>query len=244
MKAELPAAQAAGRSAVKPPERAAEKPTVNQPKKPRGIIASYVSPHAFAPRTRAALVGLGYSVVAASTRGRFDANSWQPDLRIVDDRHFDKLPVENDLRRTPVIVLTGGRPREWRNSQIVGEVTRPADLAELYPLIQKTLEDYPRRAARTPTHLPARCTRADRRWLGAIVSLSSKGCLFRTNSEMSPGLDFNLLFPLPRGRMVSTRARAMYREGDRLGMAFTNPPEPSSQAIAEFVTERLATASA
>jgi hypothetical protein len=61
---------------------------------------------------------------------------------------------------------------------------------------------------------------------------------------MSPGLDFNLLFPLPRGRMVSTRARALNREGDQLGMVFTNPPEPSSQAIAEFVAERLATANA
>jgi hypothetical protein len=210
----------------------------------RKIIASYVAPHAFAPRTRAALVGLGYRVVAASTRGRFDDTGWQPDLRIVDDRHFDKLPVENYLPRTPVIVLSGAKPRRWRDSRVVGEVPRPADLAEIYPLIQKALEENPRRAARTPTQLPARCTREDRRWMGAIVSLSSKGCAFRTNSDMSLGLDFNLLFPLPRGRMVSTRARAMYREGNELGIAFTNPPEPSSQAIAEFVTERLATARA
>jgi hypothetical protein len=217
---------------------------VDQPKKPRGTIASYVSPHAFAPRTRAALVGLGYSVVAASTRGRFGDDSWKPDLRIVDDRHFEKLPVENALRRTPVIVLTGEQSLELCNSQIVGEVARPAELAQLYPLIQKALEKHPRQAARAPTHLPGRCTRADRRWLGAIVSLSAKGCLFQTTSDMSPGLDFNLLFPLPRGRMVSTRARALNREGDQLGVAFTNPPDPSSHAIAEFVTERLATANA
>ena len=208
------------------------------------LIASYVSPHAFAPRTRAALVGLGYRVIAASTRGRFDDDSWLPDLRIIDDRHFDKLPAEHYLPRTPVIALTSRRSRGWHDSRVVGEVARPANLAELYPLLQKALEDNPRRAARTPAQIPARCTLADRRWMGAILSLSSNGCLFRANSEISPGLDFNLLFPLPRGRMVSTRARAMYREGDRLGMAFTNPPEPSSQAIAEFVTERLATASA
>jgi hypothetical protein len=242
IQAEFPAAQAAGRSATKPPETAAEKAAVDPPQPYRKVIASYVSPHAFSPRTRAALVGLGYRVVAASTRGRFDNDSWQPDLRIVDDRHFDKLPEENFLPRTPVIVLSGAKPREWRDSRVVGEVTRPADLAEIYPLIQKALEEYPRRAARTPTQLPARCTREERRWMGAIVSLSSNGCLFRTNSEMSPGLDFNLLFPLPRGRMVSTRARAMQREGNQLGMAFTNPPEPSRQAIAEFVSERLATA--
>jgi hypothetical protein len=80
--------------------------------------------------------------------------------------------------------------------------------------------------------------------MGAIVSLSANGCLFRTSSEMSRGLEFNLLFPLPRGRMVSTRACVMHRKGNQLGMAFNNPPEPSSQAIAEFVSERLATASA
>jgi hypothetical protein len=217
---------------------------VGQRQKSPGIIASYVSPHAFAPRTRAALVGLGYRVVAASTRGRFDDASWQPDLRIVDDRHFDKLPAEDYLPRTPVIVLTGAQPREWRDSRVVGQVARPADLAELYPLIQKALEDNPRQAARTPTQLPARCTRADDRWMGAIISLSSNGCLFRTNSEMSPGLDCNLLFPLPRGRMVSTRARAINRDGYQLGMAFTQPAESSSRAIAEFVTERLAIAHA
>jgi hypothetical protein len=210
----------------------------------RKIIASYVSPQAFAPRTRAALVGLGYHVVAASTRGRFDDDSWHPDLRIVDDRHFDRLPVENYLPRTPVIVLTGSEPREWRDSRVVGQVARPAELGEIYPLIQKALEEKPRQAARAATQLPASCTRDERRWMGAIVTLSSKGCAFRTNSEMLLGLDFNLLFPLPRGRMVSTRARVMYREGKQLGMAFTNPTEPSSQAIAEFVTERLATASA
>jgi hypothetical protein len=206
------------------------------------IIASYVSPHAFAPRTRAALVGLGYRVVAASTRGRFDDDSWQPDLRIVDDRHFEKLPVEEYLPRTPVIVLSGARRREWRDSRVVGEITRPAGLTDLYPLIQKALEEHPRRAARAATQLPARCTRADRRWMGAIVSLSSAGCLFKTRSEMSPELDFNLLFPLPRGRMISTRARVKHCDGEQVGMSFTNPPDASRRAIAEFVAERLATA--
>jgi len=215
---------------------------VDRPGTSDRIIASYVSPQAYAPRTRAALVGLGYRVIAASTRGRFDDDSWKPDLRIVDDRHFDKLPAEDFLPRTPIIVLSGNRQRNWRDSRVVGEVSRPADLGEIYPLIQKALEDNPRRAARTPAQLPARCTRADRRWMGAIVSLSAAGCLFQTRSEMPPGLDFNLLFPLPRDRMVYTRAHVLCREDERIGMAFENPPEPSRRAICEFVTERLATA--
>jgi hypothetical protein len=187
-------------------------------------------------------VGLGYRVIAASTRGCFDDDSWKPDLRIVDDQHFDKLPVENYLPRTPVIVLSGARRRTWRDARVVGEVSRPAGLTEIYPLIQNALEDTPRRAARARTQLPARCTHADQRCVGAIVALSVAGCLFRTRAELSPGMNFNLLFPLPRDRMVYTRARALHRNGEGFGMAFSNPPEQSRRAIAEFVTERLATA--
>ena len=215
---------------------------MERPQNSGKVIASYVSPHAYAPRTRAALVGLGYRVIAASTRGRFEDDSWKPDLRIVDDRHFEKLPAEDYLPRTPVIVLSNSRRRRWRDARVVGEVSRPASLAEIYPLIQDALEDTPRRAARAKTQLPARCTRADHRWMGAILSLSAMGCLFQTRSELPPSRDFNLLFPLPRDRMVYTRARVLHRRGEFIGMAFHDPPEASCRAIAEFVTERLATA--
>jgi hypothetical protein len=220
---------------------AAEESCVEDSSTAGKVIASYVSPHAYAPRTRAALVGLGYHVIAAATRGRFD-DDWRPDLRVVDDRHYDKLPVEDYLPRTPVIVLGGSRPQQWRDSRVVGTVSRPAELADLYPLIQQALEDTPRRAARAPTQLPARCSRADQRCVGDIVWLSSAGCLFRTDTALTPESDFNLLFPLPRGRMVHTRARVKYCVGGQVGMAFHDPPEPSQRAISEFVTKRLATA--
>ena len=207
------------------------------------VIASYVPLHAYAPRTRAALAGLGYRIVPASTKGRFDDDSWKPDLRIVDERHFDKLPAENYLPRTPIIVLAGTSRKTWRDPRVVGRVERPAGLDAIYPLLQSALEDHPRGSARTPTQLPARCTRADRRWMGAIVSLSAGGCLFQTRSEMRPGLELNLLFPLPRDRMVYTRARVLRRVGDRVGMQFDDPPESSQQAIGDFVAERLAAAS-
>jgi hypothetical protein len=206
------------------------------------VVASYVSPHAYAPRTRAALVGLGYHVIAAATRGRFDDDHWKPDLRIVDDRHFDKLPAEDYLPQTPIIVLSGGRSRHWRDRRVVGEVSRPAGLGDLYPLLQEALEATPRRAARAPTQLPARCSRADQRWMGAITWLSSAGCLFRSASDITAEADFNLLFPLPRGRMVHTRARVKCRVGDEVGMEFHGAPERSQQAIADFVAERLAAA--
>jgi hypothetical protein len=39
---------------------------------------------------------------------------------------------------------------------------------------------------------------------------------------MTPGLEFNLLFPLPLGRMISTRARVLERPGARIGLAFSS----------------------
>lgn len=206
-------------------------------------IASYVPSHAYESRTRAALAGLGYRIIPASTMGRFDDDSWIPDLRIVDERHFDKLPAENYLPRTPIIVLTGSSRSILRDPRVIGHIGRPASLAAIYPLLQTALEDNPRSSARAMTQLPARCTRVDRRWMGAIVSLSTSGCLFQTASEMQPGLELNMLFPLPRDRMVYTRARVLRREGSCVGMQFSDPPEASQQAIGDFVTERLAAAS-
>ncbi len=206
----------------------------------RRTVASYVPPHAFAPRARGVLAGLGYRIVPVSTQGRFSDDRWEPDLRIVDERHLEKLPDENYLPRTPVIVLTGSQPRSHSDPRVIGCVERPAEVEALYALLQQALEPTPRRSARVATLLPARCTRADSRWLGAVVSLSREGCLFRTLEAMPPGLELNLVFPLPLGRMVSTRARVLRQHGEQVGMTFTHPPAQSSRAIGEYVESRLA----
>ena len=73
----------------------------------RRVLASYVPPQALGQGTRQALEGLGYKIVPAATRGRFNDASWKPDLRLVDDRHLDRLPGRED--RVPIIVLTGRR---------------------------------------------------------------------------------------------------------------------------------------
>jgi hypothetical protein len=186
------------------------------------------------------LAGLGYEIVPVTTRGRFADDGWEPDLRIVDERHLDRLPDENYLPRTPVIVLTGGRPRRLPDSRVIGCVERPAEVAALFPLLQKALEPTPRRSPRVTTLLPARCTRAERRWVGAVLSLSREGCLFRTLEAMPPGLELNLIFPLPFGRMVSTRARVLRQDGEQVGLAFHHPPAQTTRAIEDYVERRLA----
>lgn len=206
----------------------------------RRILASYVPSHAFAPRARGVLEGLGYRIVPVTTQGRFADDRWEPDLRIVDERHLEKLPGENYLPRTPVIVLTDGRPATVLDPRVIGCVERPAQVHTLYPLLQKALEATPRRSVRAATFLPARCTRAELSWSGAVLSLSREGCLFRTLEAMPPGLELNLSFPLPLGRMVSTRARVLRQHQDQVAMAFARPPAQSARAIDEYVESRLA----
>jgi hypothetical protein len=194
----------------------------------RRTVASYVPPQAFAPGVRAALEGLGYRVVAAATRGRFDDDTWAPDVRLVDERHLARLPARNASE--PIIVLCSDGLRRFADPRV----------GTLYPLLQKALERTPRQAARAPARIPARCSHAERRWAGEVIALSETGCLFQSRSDMTPGLELNLLFPLPLGRMLSLRARVVGRHGERAGIAFPSPAPPAREAIADYVQRRLA----
>ena len=205
------------------------------------LIASYVPPQAYAPRVRAALEAMGYRIIPVATRGRFEDDSWTPDLRIVDERHIDRIPAEDYLPRTPVLLLTAGAREPCRDRRVVGSVLRPAMLKDLYPILQRTLEDTPRVAVRAPTELPGRCTQSDRRWMGAVVSLSEKGCLFRTSELLATDQRLNLLFPLPMGQMVTARARVIGQQGPSVGLVFDDMAPPIREAVAEYVEGRLAT---
>ena len=202
----------------------------------RHRIACYVAPRVFAPGVRAALEGLGYRIVAAATQGRFGDASWTPALRIVDARYVERTPADG----APLVTV--GPPRGGATPRpVVGSVTPPIGISELYPLLQRALEPHPRRAARVPARIPARCTRADRRFSGEVVSLSEAGCLLRTPNDAARGYEFNLLFPLPLGRMISTRARVACREGPDLGLEFTGVSPQARAAISDYVARRLAT---
>ena len=204
-------------------------------------IASYVPPQAYAPRVRAALEGLGYQIIPVATRGRFEDDSWEPHLRIVDERHINRIPAEDYLPSIPVLLLTGGARATSRDSRVVGIVSRPAMLTDLYPILQRTLEDTPRVAARAPSELPGRCTQSDRRWMGAIVSLSEKGCLFQTSESLATDQRLNLVFPLPLGQMVTARARVIGQQGPSVGLVFDHMAPPIREAVAQYVEGRLAT---
>ena len=204
-------------------------------------IASYVPPQAYAPRVRAALENLGYQIIPGVTRGRFKDDSWEADLRIADERHIDRIAAEDYLPRTPVVLLTGKARVAWQDRRVVGSVPRPATLKDLYPVLQRALEDTPRAAARAPTELPGRCTQSDRRWMGAVVWLSERGCLFQTNKSLATDQPLNLLFPLPMGQMVTARARVIGQQGSSVAMVFDDMAPRVREAVAHYVEGRLAT---
>jgi hypothetical protein len=121
-------------------------------------------------------------------------------------------------------------------------VQRPAELVPLYQLIQEQLEEYPRRTPRVRTQLSARCVHADRRVVGAVVSLSENGCLFRANEDLDEGLRMNLQFAIPSVGLLSTRAECVRQERDAVGLVFTDPPLETRHCINDFVSHRLAAA--
>jgi hypothetical protein len=208
-----------------------------RPSSARRTLGSYVPSYALSPVARAALVSLGYAVVPVTSRGPLADPGWQVDVRLADARALDRLPKDD----VPVILLeSGGRPPP-EGIRVAGSVPRPAEVATLYPILQRILEAQPRRAARTAANIPGRCTRADRRWAGEVLDLSAAGCLFRTPSDLPTGLELNLSFPLPLGRMVSTRARVSTRGKNGAGLDFLGLPAPTRDAIGTYVQRSLAT---
>jgi hypothetical protein len=205
-------------------------------------IASYCGSRCFAPRVRLALKGLGYNLIAAATRGLFGDPSWTPDLRIVDERHLDRIPGPKEDPRTPVILLTGPRPLACNDTRVIGTVQRPAELTPLYRLIQEQMEEHPRRTPRVRTQLSARCIHADHRVVGAVVSLSENGCLFRASEDLVEGMRMNLQFAIPTAGVVSTRAECVRQEQNGVGLVFTDTPTETRHSINDFVCHRLATA--
>ena len=73
------------------------------------------------------------------------------------------------------------------------------------------------------------------------MSLSEKGCLFRTTESVAMDQRLNLLFPLPLGQMVTARARVIGQHGQSVGLVFDHMAPPVREAVAQFVEGRLAT---
>jgi len=184
----------------------------------------------FAPGVERALERLGYELVPA--RGGGGA----PDARTVESSRLSRLSSE---LTAPVILIGGPRSQVADDPRVVGVVRRPADLLDLYALLQIALEEHPRMAPRVATALPARSLREGVDTPGAILSLSEKGCLLRSVSSLPGFGTLHLQFILPDEGPIYTRANPRHQSGNEAGLAFERLPEASREAIAGFVARSL-----
>jgi hypothetical protein len=212
-------------------------------KGPNRLIAVHANSRAMTSPTRGALGRLGYELVRADGE-RFHDSDPAPDMRIVDERLFDEIPSIEAEPSMPLVVLTGVRPltdvSPQREPRIVGRIARPAGLTPLYGLLQQTLEDTPRRVPRVPTRLPARWVRCEKLSIGAILSLSERGCLLRTTEDaIEQGMRMQLQFALPGAGLLSMNARCIHGSGSDIGLSFHEPASSMRNAISGFVSELL-----
>ena len=198
-------------------------------------IALRLSERSVTPRVLEALCALGYVLVDADSGDDCSrARVW-----LVDEERLDTLPqdADDDLR---VLAIVSSDHEESIDSRVFARTTRPGRLGTVYEMIQSALERTPRRTPRIPTRLSARCIRAERRSIGAVLSLSEGGCLLRTGEALRKGAKLDLQFALPDYGLVSTRAECRYVRSGDAGLAFDAPHDDVRHTIAHFVTCQLA----
>jgi len=213
------------------------------PEEKRRLIVSLARPTAFIPLSRAILGRMGYSILPLDEwQASPPLSKREPVLCIVDDRMLGNLPSESPFERLPILLLSGREPRATEDRRVIGAISQPAGLHELYRLLQQVLEPSPRGALRVPTNLPARMHSADREWSGSVLSLSENGCLLRTPEPLPLGTALEISFDLPRAGRIHTRAEASYQLIPDFGLVFQSTPAASRNAIRSFVEQHLAAA--
>jgi len=196
-----------------------------------------LTPRSLAPKVQPALQVLGYTLSEESASDASGSGIW-----LVDDARLDEIPDRKTAPDARIILISSPRANPQDDSRILTRTARPASLSTVYSMIQSTLEHTPRKTPRVRTQLSARCIKADRRSIGAVLSLSEGGCLLRTGESLRKGARIDLQFALPAYGLVSTPAQCRYvRKGDA-GMEFSEPPPDIRHSISSYVTARLAEA--
>lgn len=191
-----------------------------------------------APRVLSALQVLGFEL-----RDENQPIASEPEgstLWLVDETRLDELPDAEAAPDARILLITSPRQNQHEDLRIVAQAIRPARLGAIYSMVQSAQDQALRKTARISTQLSARCIRADRQSLGAVLSLSEGGCLLRTGENLRKGAKVDLQFALPEIGLVSTPARCLYiRKGDA-GMEFLEPAPGVRSSIEYFVTAHLA----
>jgi hypothetical protein len=184
----------------------------------------------FTPGVWTALDRLGYELVPA----RHQPNA--PDARIMSADRLRRLRIDPTV---PVILLGEPESPVEEDPRVIGVVGPPAELPDLFGLLQTALEVHPRAAPRTPASLIARFLRKGVDSQGTIICVSEMGCRLRTEMPLPGSGSLHLQFRLPGLGLVHTVADLRHEAGNELGLSFGRLSEASRAAIAQFVTRSL-----
>jgi hypothetical protein len=197
-------------------------------------IAVRLTPRSLAPHVRSALGSLGYVIDEDET------STSRPAIWLVDEDRLDECSYAGDESDARVVVISTSPETPSADPRIIGRIARPGRLNAIYALAQWALEKTPRRDPRIQTQLAARCIRANRRSIGAVVSLSEGGCLLRTDDRLKKGAGLEIQFALPDFGLISTIAECRYVRRAGAGLAFAAPSSDIKHTISHFVTLKLA----
>jgi hypothetical protein len=192
-----------------------------------------------APRVQSALEHLGYDL------DEFDTEEVDPPIWLIDDDRLGEFRDALEGRRPArdsarLLVISASPDDDALDSRVIGRVSRPGRLGAIYSILQRVLEETPRKDPRIDTQLTARSIRADRRSIGAVVSLSEGGCRLQTDEPLRKGAELEIQFGLPDFGLISTTAECRYVRSGSVGLAFSKPSWETQCAISHFVTAKLA----
>ena len=206
----------------------------------RRTVVSHVPADAFEPDVCRALQALGYEIVRAGEEPK------AAELWIVDDADLERI-ARGPGPPVPVVALTRDSAPPPADPCVIDAIRRPAPFQSLYVALQTALEANPRRFPRVPMARTAWCLYGGRICVGAVVSLSAGGCLFRSDEDLpwvepkrhSTGDAAIVLFRLDLRRLLKVRARMAHQTGSDLGLGFLDLDPDACSAISEYVMAEL-----
>ena len=202
-------------------------------------IASHLGPGAMTPGSEQTLGHLGYRLEEPAYKNSRSHPKAGPGLHLVDDRHLDSIPTPEADPDTPIILLTGARPKTNTDPRIAGQLMRPVAAHDLYRLLEHALEREPRQAPRVRTRLSARYLRRDGSRQGQIESLSTSGCRLKTTSPLEEGRTETLQIAIPNHGLIQARARCVWTRANQAGFEFLTLEPKSQRAVADYVDHQL-----
>jgi len=191
------------------------------------------------PGSEQTLDHLGYRLEAPTRKDSRRGIEAGPGLHLVDDRKLEALPTPEADPDTPIILLTGARPKNNTDPRIAGQLVRPVAAHDLYRLLEHALEREPRQAPRVRTRLSARYLRRNGSRQGHIESLSTSGCRLKTTGTLEKGRTETLQIAIPNHGLIEARARCVWTRANVAGFEFLSLEPSSQQAVAQYVDHQL-----